>query len=140
MPASREISRADIDDDGLALSERILNRPRIQHAPSPRNAVFSQQQTQSISSKPVAAIQLHVARQTHHLVRLRFFLRIKIPDDHRHARCAASGLRHRRFFSVPRNDIVGIILLIMLMCGKVTHKNLIDSLHYSEKLTKKKQN
>ena len=28
----------------------------------------------------------------------------------------------------------------MLMCGKVTHKNLIDSLHYSEKLTKKKQN
>ena len=26
----------------------------------------------------------------------------------------------------------------MLMCGKVTHKNLIDSLHYSEKLTKKK--
>jgi hypothetical protein len=26
------------------------------------------------------------------------------------------------------------------MCGKVTHKNLIDSLHYSEKLTKKKQN
>ena len=25
----------------------------------------------------------------------------------------------------------------MLMCGKVTHKNLIDSLHYSEKLTKK---
>ena len=29
---------------------------------------------------------------------------------------------------------------IMLMCGKVTHKNLIDSLHYSEKLTKKKQN
>ena len=31
-------------------------------------------------------------------------------------------------------------LQIMLMCGKVTHKNLIDSLHYSEKLTKKKQN
>ena len=30
--------------------------------------------------------------------------------------------------------------MIMLMCGKVTHKNLIDSLHYSEKLTKKKQN
>lgn len=30
--------------------------------------------------------------------------------------------------------------LPMLMCGKVTHKNLIDSLHYSEKLTKKKQN
>ena len=29
---------------------------------------------------------------------------------------------------------------LMLMCGKVTHKNLIDSLHYSEKLTKKKQN
>lgn len=29
---------------------------------------------------------------------------------------------------------------MMLMCGKVTHKNLIDSLHYSEKLTKKKQN
>ena len=28
----------------------------------------------------------------------------------------------------------------VLMCGKVTHKNLIDSLHYSEKLTKKKQN
>ena len=28
----------------------------------------------------------------------------------------------------------------MLMCHKVTHKNLIDSLHYSEKLTKKKQN
>ena len=31
-------------------------------------------------------------------------------------------------------------LQTMLMCGKVTHKNLIDSLHYSEKLTKKKQN
>ena len=28
----------------------------------------------------------------------------------------------------------------MLMRHKVTHKNLIDSLHYSEKLTKKKQN
>ena len=33
-----------------------------------------------------------------------------------------------------------IIRAQMLMCGKVTHKNLIDSLHYSEKLTKKKQN
>lgn len=33
-----------------------------------------------------------------------------------------------------------IIPPAMLMCGKVTHKNLIDSLHYSEKLTKKKQN
>ena len=31
-----------------------------------------------------------------------------------------------------------IIPAQMLMCGKVTHKNLIDSLHYSEKLTKKK--
>ena len=25
----------------------------------------------------------------------------------------------------------------MLMCGKVTHKNLMDSSHYSGKLTKK---
>lgn len=37
-------------------------------------------------------------------------------------------------------DTEMIIRGLMLMCGKVTHKNLIDSLHYSEKLTKKKQN
>lgn len=38
------------------------------------------------------------------------------------------------------NGYINIRVGAMLMCGKVTHKNLIDSLHYSEKLTKKKQN
>ncbi|MFQ7844819.1 MAG: hypothetical protein ACLRHK_11025 [Coprococcus sp.] len=37
-------------------------------------------------------------------------------------------------------NLLNMYLDLMLMCGKVTHKNLIDSLHYSEKLTKKKQN
>ena len=40
--------------------------------------------------------------------------------------------------SILWKDTATIIPVQMLMCGKVTHKNLIDSLHYSEKLTKKK--
>ena len=57
MSVFRKISFTDVFNNRIALSQRVLNRPRVHLAPAPLDPILIQQQPQRVSPQSVAAIQ-----------------------------------------------------------------------------------